>query len=1180
MFEDFYLNESTDDVCSDANAVYACDSENEGVDLLNSENSEVEKWLCFENNGGDAWGDSEDNGGDAWGDSENNDGDVWGDSENSDGSDWLYSENSDEDDWFDNGFTEIEDMDVDYGDFSHIENEVSKSNIYVDSATDAYIFSMREKGCVDLEYMSEISKIDVDELINKLGNELIWADPDLFEITNHYRKCWVSKEKLLNCNLSRKIKKAIALQKEVPLFAETIKTLEKALPGKVDISEIYAGIGAPWIPTDIICDFVKGLLDMNMLPTIERDKFKGKWHINCVGRLNYISNTFTYGTSKMYALNIIEHKLNTRPIKVFDQVFNYAESRYDSVLNKDATLAANEKSRLIDDMWNRYLHDNDGVITRIEDAFMEYFGFTNVHYDGSYLELPGLNKDVTPYPHQRDAIARIIMNDCTILSHSVGAGKSLEFSAGVHELIRLGIGHKALVVVPNTTLDSFVNMYKYYYSDDKVLAVYPKKHFTPSTRTETLNKIKSDKYQVVIMAYSSFDMLTMSKGYIFDRLDEQLLNCKAHLDRATTYSTKSYLRAEYNRLKKKIDKFKEKYVETETACFDELGFDILVLDEAHNYKNITLDNVAENIIGVHSKGSKKADNALEKIDFLRINGGHIIFSTGTTITNSMADLYVMMRYLQYEELQMLHLDHFNDFVSTFTEQTSDFEVDVDSKNFRFVTRFSRFHNLPELMSLFSQVCDSYQGDKTQLGLPDFEKIDVVVKKSQAQADYIEDIAKRADDIRHRLVKRTEDNLLKLTVDGKQCAIDIRLVKPDAVVTDEDTKIKICANNIAQLYYEYPGTTQIAFCDIGTPKEGFNLYDELKNELILRGLKADEIKFIHEATSESSRAKIEKAFNAGTVRVLIGSTMKLGTGCNVQEKLIAIHHVDIPWRPADMIQREGRLIRQGNTNKQTYIYRYVTEASFDSYTWQLLENKQKFIADFLSASMDASHRSETDCAESVLDYAEIKALAIGNPLIKERVKVANSLEQAKINQRQRKRAILDLQELTDSFPRRLEKLKVLQADTLADKEYYDRHKESVSMDEREALGKNIFEALAGNVMKEENRVLEIYQGFEIILPAFMKSDRPYVMLHRANNHTYSIKMDGDKVTGCSRRIDYVLEHLDNKLQEHYDNEVDITKQMEQAKVDLQKGNEFDDVVEELARKLTEIDLKLQANAEGK
>lgn len=1074
---------------------------------------------------------------------------------------------STEEKWEDN----VEDCEIYYEDD---EDDQIVGGLTASTAKDAFLYSMRAKGTVDLDYMSSISGISVDDLIDELAYKLIWPDPDLYEISKDYRHSFVPEVKLLTCNLSRKLEKARKLQKETDLFNETISLLESKLPSKVMVKKIYAGLGAPWIPVEIVSDFVTKLLGMAIPPVIEEDRFKGKWTITLKCLPNFVSNNYTYGTNRITALEIIEHMLNSKTVKVYNQVYNYIKGKNEPILSKEETIAAQEREKLIRDEWQKYLNSNKDVVGLIEDAYMESFGFTNVKYDGSYLDLPDFNSDVQPYKHQLDAIARIIMNYCTLLAHSVGAGKSLEFSAGVHELLRLKLGHKALIVVPNTTLDTFVGLYKSYYPNDKILTVYPKKNFSPKNRTETLNKMKSDEYQVIIMAYSSFDMLTMSKDFVFDRLDERLASCKAHFDKAEGYCAKMALKSEYKRLKKYIDKFKEDYVETETACFDELGIDILVIDEVHNYKNITLDNVAENVVGVHSKGSKKADNTLDKVDFVRLNNGHIIFSTGTPITNSMADLYVMMRYLQHEELQMLRMDHFNDFVSTFTEQTSDFEVDVDSNSFRFVTRFGHFHNLPELMSLFSQVCDSYQADKEKLGLPDYEKIDVVIKKSKQQQKYIENIGKRADAIRHRLVKRDEDNLLKITVDGRKCALDIRLVEPLADVTDEDNKVKVCAKNIARLYADYPATTQIAFCDISTPKEGFNIYDELKNELIKLGIPAEEIKFIHDATSEASRTKIEKEFNEGKVRVLVGSTTKLGTGCNVQEKLLAVHHLDIPWRPADMVQREGRLIRQGNTNKNTYIFRYVTEASFDSYTWQLLEKKQRFIAEFLSASMDAEHRSETDCAETVLDYAEIKALAIGNPLIKERVKVANELEQAKINQRHRKNELTLLNELVSSFPDRIAKVKKLQEYVKADQEYYEANKQPVSKEDRIKLGEAIFDALADNVMKEERRVLTTYQDFQIILPAYMKSEKPFIILHRANDNIYSIKMDGDKVMGCSKRLDYVLEHLGKKYAEHCNTEKDLYAQWEQAKLDIEKGNEFSDVVEELAAKLVDIDKKLQ------
>lgn len=1045
------------------------------------------------------------------------------------------------------------------------------------TAEDAFIYSMRNKAKVDFDYMEKISGLSRDFIIESLEGKAIWLDPDRFEITKDIYKSYLSKEKLLNCNIVKKMRKAKEFNKIYGYFNETIDLFQKHMPSKVESEEIYAGFGAPWVPNDIKENFIAELLNIRTLPSIEEDRFKGKWTVTYRVIPNNVINHYTYGVSRMSAVEIIEHKLNSRTIKIYDNDYDYATGKTIKTVNHDLTLAANEKGKVIEKNWAEFIKNNPQYITRIEDTYMDYFGFANIHYDGSYLELNDFKGTIKPYKHQLDAIARIILNYSTLLAHDVGAGKSLEYMAGCHELIRLGFAKKVLIVVPNTTFSDVVNTYREFYPDDRLLAVYPKKDFTPAKRCETLDKIKGNDYKIIIMAYSSFDKINMSKQYQFDRKDELLANCRVSMQAGGSRSSVKSLEREYKNLKKKIEKFKSEFEDSELNCFDELGIDAFVLDEAHNYKNITLDNIAENMIGVHSKGSNKADNMLQKVDYLRMNGKHVVFATGTPITNSMADLYVLMRYLQYEEMQILKLDHFNDFVSTFTEQTSCFEVDVDSNSFRFVTRFNRFYNLPELMSFFSLVCDSYRIDKNLLGLPEVVRKDIILKKSPSQAKYIKELGKRADDVRSRSVSRKKDNLLKITVDGRKCALDIRLVEANIDTSLEESKVKSSAKNIAKLYFEDKSTTQIAFCDISTPKEGFNIYDELKKELVAKGILEKEIKFVHEATTETARERIEKEFNEGKIRILVGSTMKLGTGCNLQERLIAVHHLDIPWRPSDMVQREGRLVRQGNNNKEVYIYRYVTEASFDSYTWQLLESKQRFISDFLTASMDESHRDESDCAESVLDYAQIKALAIGNPLIKERVQLSNELEQMKINQRQKKKQLFELRQLADLFPTRLHQLEKVLELTKEDKAFYENVKESVSLEDREKLGLKVLEGAHGHIMKNFEMLIDKYQGFDIVLPRNIPYEKCYVILRRNQDCIYKINLDKSKVFGVTKRFDYLLDNLSKRIDEIMENVDDIYKQWDNTLKILDAGNEYDDEVNRLIESLEDIDNRLKGEA---
>ena len=1062
---------------------------------------------------------------------------------------------------------------LDMYDSEEVISNVNSADMTLD---DAYVYSMSNKGFVDLEYMQSISGIDTDQLIEELEGKAIWPDPDRYEATGNYIGCFTTKQQYLKGNLVRKYERAKTINEKYGLFDETVKLLAENLPDTIDPEEIHINLGATWIPYKYVAAFVQNILETLVPPRIEYIESLGKWTIEFPTDPNYVKNNYEYGTLRMNAAMIIKHALNAKAVKIYDQVPRIdGRDGFDNVLNKQETLAAQQKLKAILDKWQDYVHGNTAIEEHLQEVYMESYGYSLCRYDGSFLKLPNLNPNVKPYKHQLNAIARIVLNHNTLLAHEVGAGKTIEYMCGVHELIRMKLGKKALIVLPNTNFDSAVNTYKELYKDDSILEIYPKKNFVPAERVGTINKMKSDNYQVIFMAYSSFDMLTLSSEYAFKKKEEKLKECKVQLNNAKSYAAKRALEAEIKKLKKAIEKYKDEFSYSETACFEKLGIDILVVDEAHNYKNITLENKTDSIVGVHNAGSKKADNMLEKVEYIQSIDGYVIFATGTPITNSMADLYVLQRYLQPEEMMLCNIYHFNDWINTFASQTHTFEIDVDSKNYRYTTRFSKFHNLPELMSMFSDVCDFYQIANGELGLPGFDGYtDTLVNKSEAQKEYINHLAERTENIRAHRTKRTEDNLLLITVDGRKCALDIRLVKPDVAVCGDETKVSVCARQMAKLYYGYPGTTQIAFSDISTPKDGFNIYDELKKELVKLGIPAREILFIHEAKTEAQRNKIEKMFNEGNIRILIGSTMKLGTGANVQEKLIAVHHLDVPWRPADMVQREGRIIRQGNTNSKVYVYRYCTEASFDAYTWQILENKQRFIAQFLSGSLSSVHRDEADCADTVLSYAEIKALAIGNPLIKERVEVANELEHARINHRQKRKELVNLQELLNTMPRRIEQRKTLISNAKSDNWLYKLKRQSISMEEREMFGEELLYALAHNVMTEKDRLFEVYQEFDVILPKHMKADKPYIVLKRKGSNPYSIKMDGDKPLGCSKRIDYFLDHLEDTIKEHEAALDDLYKQKRNAELSLANGNEFELEVDRLVAKLTEIDERLK------
>lgn len=1040
---------------------------------------------------------------------------------------------------------------------------------------DAYVVMLNQRGGIYLEDWSSRCGLSVEELISRFNGKLMWLDPEVFELSGDITSGWLTKGQYVQGNVRRKLEVAEKLHERTGLFDANIQILKQSMPDMVAADDIFVNMGATWVPIPILQQFIGKILGSNMVPSVTYDSFLGRWMLTSYGMTNYVNTHFTYGTNRMNAEKIILHILNAKPVKIYDQIPRLDRDGCDSVLNQVETLAAQEKEKLIMEEWQSFIHGNQKIQLWLQEEYAKKYGYTVSHYDGSFLTLADMDSSVKLYPHQKNAIARIVLTKNVLLAHDVGAGKTYEFEAGIHELIRIGLGKKAAIVVPNNTLEAAAEAYRQLYPEDRILVVHPKKEFSTKERKKTMERIASDEYQILLFPYSSFDMITMSKAYRLNEMDEQIRTCLMQLHCVTNGSVRKKLQAEKKRLEKERAKLEEKLEDTPFLAFDQLGIDILCVDEAHNYKNISIDRATQNIVGMHASGSKRSDEMLRKVAYVQKKQGRVIFATGTPLCNSLADLYIMQRFLQPQELKLLHIYHFSNWINTFAKQEHSFEIDVDSSNFRFTTRFGSFYNLPELMSIFSGVCDFYQIEKDVGNLPDFNGYtDVLVKKTEPLRIYIETLAERTDAIRKRQVKRDEDNLLKVTVDGRAAALDIRLVDDHVDAHSLETKVMVCADHMAKLYHTKGDATQIAFCDISTPKAGFNLYDELKKELIKRGVDENQIMFIHDADSDAKRVKVEKLFNEGTVRILIGSTQKLGIGSNVQQRLFAIHHLDVPWRPADMAQREGRIIRQGNTNKEVFVYRYITESSFDAYTYQILENKQKFISQFLSGSLSAVHRQETDCADTVLSFAEIKALAVGNPMIKERVQVSNELEHARINQRQKRKELGEVLTHLNQLPGRIQNQRHLIAATSADIRYYDSAKQRLGNELREEFGNKLLAALGQNVMLDENQRFELdYQGFQVVLPKHMKADLPYVLLIRQGGGLYKIKMDTDKPLGCAKKLDHILEHLRDTKKEQEETLQSLEEQREKARKELDEGNIYDGQVARLANRLAEIDKAL-------
>ena len=1041
---------------------------------------------------------------------------------------------------------------------------------------EACLLSINRLGRIDLDYMAGICRYSRDELIDRLEGVVIWKDPRVFDPASPYDG-WITREQYVRGNVYRLLDEARAKDGGTGLYRKNIELLEASLPEGPARNEIMISLGATWVPARYYLAFICDLLLMHPKPpTLELDTFFGKWSLKGQSFFNRLRLYHTYGTSRMSALRIIEHTMNASPLRVFDSVEDPRTGKKKSVLNQAETMAVREKQNLILREFQEWLKKNPKVRRKLEDIYTDKYGYQLCHFDGSYLEFPGMNPEISLYDHQKAAIARIILSrNNVLLSHDVGAGKTYAFIAGIHERLRMGLSRKALLVVPNGVFEATVAAVRLLYPEEDFVPVSPK-DFVPKKREDALKKLMDTERGFYVLASSSFDMIGISRKYFLRKKEKELAECLREINAASDYARKYKLLGKYEQLQKQYEKIREQE-ERFADCFDRMGFDLLVVDECHNYKNISLKYNMEPLTGLHAKGSKKADLMLEKCDCVRQGGGKLVFATGTPLTNSMAELFVLQRYLQPEELKFLNISRFNEWVNTFCTRHTDFEIDVTAASFRFVTRLDRFHNLPELMALFGNVCDFYRIDPEKLDLPEFHGYtNITVPRSKEQGSYIKRIAGRTEKIRKHQVKRTEDNYLKITSDGRKCALDIRLVMPDLVgrKIPADSKIEKASLLVRQIYEEYPGMTQVIFCDFSTPGKAFNLYDEMKKLLVEAGIPAEEIAFIHDASTGTAREKMFRRFNSGKLRILLGSTQKLGLGVNIQEKLIAVHHIDAPWKPSDMVQREGRAIRHGNSNEEVLVYRYVTESSFDAYLWQILENKQRFISSFLSGNLDRTHRSEEDIGDMVLDYSEIKALAIGNPLIKERVEIANRIGRIRVAAVRRREELHGYQKVLLETPevcRRVHDQIEAISDDIA---FYEKRKTPLPRAERRRIGERILQRIAANLQTDREMPICGYRGFRISTPRYQTPDRPYVLVYRHSVLRYQVDMKDAQTGGCCMRVDHVLSGLPVRREKFLRKLEGLYGDMEDAKKQLDQGNPYETQLEKYKKKLENIDKQLK------
>lgn len=1043
------------------------------------------------------------------------------------------------------------------------------------SASDALILSLSNKGKVDIEYMAQLTGTDMSSIINQLKGA-IYQNPENWE--GCYYKGWETSEEYLSGNLMRKLHLAWDADEEYPgHFEENIEALQKVLPKPLSTKDIYVTLGSPWVPTDIIDDFVNHILGGRFYGMIgtKHDEATGTWEIPNKGMLtyrNYVACQRTYGTPRIDAITILERTLNMKSVVVTDEVTSkVTKSGYTRVINHDETALALEKQKLLISTFQNWVWKNKERKARLKTIYdARYSCVRRRIFDGSFLRFPGLSDELELFPYQKDAVARILFSPNTLLAHDVGSGKTYIMIAAGMELKRMGLSKKNLYVVPNNIVGQWKDIFLTMYPGAKVMTVEPKT-FKPDQRQKVLKTISQGDYDGIIMAYSCFEMIPLSKSFHMD----ELVDTRDQLRKLTSDFGKRT-----RRLSKKIDEVNKKLAELtvkeqeDCIFFDQLGVTRMFVDEAHNFKNLPIDTKADHVLGISAKGSKKCRDMLDKVHMIQKlnNGGGVVMATGTPITNSITDVFAMQLYLQSGELAMLDLQSFDSWLGMFAERTTDFEIDVDTNSYRMATRFKRFHNLPELTGMLSYIADFHQMDPSA-DLPDFQGYsDSLIHKTSGLSKYLDRISKRADAVRNGRARRTTDNMLKITTDGRKAALDLRLVD-DKAGFSSSSKVYHCAVNVYKQYClsdSFKGT-QLVFCDNSTPKKEFNMYDELKVLLVNMGIPAEEIAFVHDADTEARRKKLFEELKKGSLRVLIGSTLKLGLGVNVQDRLIAIHHLDVPWRPADMTQREGRILRQGNTNDRVYIYRYITEGSFDAYSWQLLETKQRFITDLLSGSLD--ERSGSDVEGTVLDYAEVKALAVGNPLVKQRVETANELNRLKCLRARFIENHISMEHELSELPEKVAKQEKLVTGCSSDIEALGSFNQDYSKEERRDIRVRLHKGITSNVLQLKESELLTYKGFRIILPALMTMEKPYVWLE--NNARYKVEV-GDSEVGALVRIDNFLENLQEEKLKYEDGLKLLKKRYEDLKVEVTKTESYGHRIAKCQERLKDLDERLGVN----
>ena len=1065
----------------------------------------------------------------------------------------------------------------------------------VDTPSEALAVSVGEHGKVDLPYMAEL--LGTPGEYGRITTELsgvIFKDPAADPTDPEAG--WQMADEYLSGDVRAKLRMAQFAAETNPEFSVNVEALTKAQPRELEASEIDVRLGATWLDPDIIQKFMTETFQipyyLRHAVKVRYSPYTAEWRVEgktATGRSDIISSE-TYGTSRANAYKILEETLNLKDVRIYDTIED-AEGKPKRVLNKRETMLAQQKQQVIKDAFANWVWQDPQRRIALVKQYNELFNSTRPReYDGSHIKFVGMNPEITLREHQRNAIAHVLYGGNTLLAHEVGAGKTYEMAASAMESKRLGLCQKSLFVVPNHLTEQWASEFLNLYPNAKLL-VARRKDFETANRKKFCARIATGDYDAVIIGHSQFERIPLS----FERqeriIQEQIYETLAAINELKVHAGENFSIKQMEKTRKtletKLEKLRSDERKDDVITFEQLGVDRLFVDESHFYKNLFLTTKMRNVAGLSTSEAQKSSDMFGKCRYLdEITGGRgVVFATGTPVSNSMTELYTVMRYLQYSTLQQKKLTHFDCWASTFGETTTAIELAPEGTGYRARTRFAKFFNLPELMSMFKEVADIKTSDQLHLPVPEAKFETVVAKPSEIQKEMVQELSKRAAEIHSGAVDASVDNMLCVTNDGRKIGLDVRLMNP-MLPDDPNSKLNVCVQNVLKIWEEGKDQklTQLLFCDLSTPKNdgNFNVYDDIRKKLIAAGVPENEIEFIHNADTEAKKAALFSKVRSGDVRVLLGSTAKMGAGTNVQQRLVAVHHLDVGWKPSDMTQRNGRIIRQGNMNKEVKVFNYVTEGTFDSYLFQTLENKQRFISQIMTSKSPV--RSCEDVDEQALSYAEIKALCAGNPLIKEKMDLDVQVAKLKVLKADHQSQKFRLEDkLLTKFPAEIQEQTAKIAALKSDAEVAAAHPQGkeefcgmtikgVTYDEKKTAGERLVLACS-ELPNAEEKVIGSYRGFELSL-RFDAFRTEYQALLKGQRK-YTVPLGTDPL-GNIIRLDNSLNNFPERITAA-ENELDtLHQQQAAAQIEVEKPFPQEEELAEKSARLAELNAQLDVD----